>query len=67
VWSVYRLTSKRRTHVASKSDYDYSEMWEVLKHRLEKRVERMRFDSGDRRGAYEDVLLVMGDIEDSED
>ena len=53
--------------MSERTNYDYNEMWETLKHRLEKRVERMRYDAGDRKGAYEDVLLVMGDIEDSED
>ena len=42
--------------------------WEELKSRLENRVERMKYDPAfERRSAYQDVLLVMGDIEDSED
>lgn len=41
--------------------------WEALKTTLANRVERMTYaPMGDRRGAYEDVLLLMEDIEERE-
>jgi len=49
----------------STDDYGYMLMWTKLRRRLASRVNRMDFS--DRRGAYEDVLLLMGDLEDSED
>jgi hypothetical protein len=45
---------------------DYEEMWKELQHKLNKRVERMVYNSEvSRKNAYEDVLLLMDDLEDN--
>lgn len=43
---------------------EYKAMWESLKIRLESRTSRM-FGDSPRKAAYEDVILLMEDMEES--
>jgi hypothetical protein len=52
----------------NKPDYKWDEMWGELETRLMRRVDRLKFSPDqERRNAYQDVLLAMGDIEDSQE
>lgn len=45
---------------------NYEQMWDDMKRRLQRRVDHMQYCAySDRQAAYQDVLLLMEDLEEN--